>query len=105
MADIFISYSRKDRGFVLRLNQALQKREYDVWVDLEDIPPTADWMEEVRSGIEGSDAYVFVISPDSIASKVCQEELAHAVLLRMRGGRRGSTLWPPRRRAASAWWR
>ena len=79
MADIFISYSRKDREFVVRLNQALQKREYDVWVDLEDIPPTADWMEEVRSGIEGSDAYVLVISPDSIVSKVCQEELAHAV--------------------------
>jgi TIR domain len=63
VADLFISYSRKDREFVLRLNQALEKRDYDVWVDLEDIPPTADWMEEVRSGIEGADAYVFVISP------------------------------------------
>ena len=79
MADLFISYSRKDREFVLRLNQALEKRDYDVWVDLEDIPPTADWMEEVRSGIEGADAYVFVISPDSIVSKICRQELSHAV--------------------------
>lgn len=79
MADLFVSYSRKDREFVLRLNQALEKRDYDVWVDLEDIPPTANWMEEVRSGIERSDAYVFVISPDSVASRVCQQELSHAV--------------------------
>ena len=79
MADLFISYSRRDREFVVRLNAALEKRDYDVWVDLEDIPPTADWMEEIRTGIEGSDAYVFVISPDSIASKVCRQELDHAV--------------------------
>jgi TIR domain/WD domain, G-beta repeat len=79
MADVFISYSRRDSEFVSGLNEALEKRDYDVWVDLENIPPTAEWLAEVYSGIEGSDVFVFVISPDSIASKVCQQELAHAV--------------------------
>jgi hypothetical protein len=79
VADVFISYSRRDRDFVRGLNEALEKRDYDVWVDMEDIPPTAEWLAEVYSGIEGSNVFVFVISPDSIASKVCQQELAHAV--------------------------
>ena len=79
MADVFISYSRRDSEFVSGLNEALEKRDYDVWVDLENIPPTAEWLAEVYSGIEGSNVFVFVISPDSIASKVCQQELAHAV--------------------------
>src|SRR5215204_4785829 len=79
MADVFISYSRRDSEFVSGLNEALEKRDYDVWVDLENIPPTAEWLAEVYSGIENSNVFVFVISPDSIASKVCQQELAHAV--------------------------
>jgi hypothetical protein len=79
MADVFISYSRRDSEFVSGLNEALEKRDYDVWVDLENIPPTAEWLAEVYSGVENSNVFVFVISPDSIASKVCQQELAHAV--------------------------
>ena len=42
MAELFSSYSRKDEGFVLRLNRALEKRDYDAWVNLEDIRPTAE---------------------------------------------------------------
>jgi TIR domain len=48
-------------------------------VDLDDIPPSAEWLKEVFSGIEGSDTIVFVISPDSVRSDVCELELRHAV--------------------------
>ncbi len=79
MTDVFISYSRKDKDFVLALHQALVKRDRDTWVDWEDIPLTAKWLEELYTGIEHADAFAFVISPDSVASKVCKEELDHAV--------------------------
>lgn len=79
MADIFISYSRKDIEFVKRLDKALKAVERDVWLDWEDIPPTADWLTEIYTGIEGANTYVFVISPDSLASPVCAKELDHAV--------------------------
>ena len=79
MADLFISYSRKDREFVQRLNQALVARGRDVWVDLDDILPTEEWMKKICSGIEGANNFVFVISPDAIASKVCGQEVDHAV--------------------------
>jgi formylglycine-generating enzyme required for sulfatase activity len=75
MASIFISYSRKDIIFARRLKEELEKRELDVWVDLEDIPPTVDWMKEIQKNIEEADNFLFIISPDSITSKVCKEEL------------------------------
>jgi TIR domain/WD domain, G-beta repeat len=78
MADAFISYSRKDEGFVRELEEALKKRGKEVWVDVEDIPLAAEWRPEIYSGIEGAQTFLFVISPDSIASKECRRELDHA---------------------------
>ncbi|NET37713.1 MAG: TIR domain-containing protein [Cyanothece sp. SIO1E1] len=77
--DVFISYSRQDKTFVESLHQALEKTNHNVWVDWEDIPPTAEWRQEIYRGIEAADNFIFVISPNSIASRVCQEELAHAI--------------------------
>ncbi|HJU17059.1 MAG TPA: TIR domain-containing protein [Stellaceae bacterium] len=78
MADVFISYSRKDQEFVRRLHDALQSEGRSVWVDWEGIPLSAEWLREIYSAIEEADAFVFVISPHSAASRVCAEEVAHA---------------------------
>ena len=47
MADVFISYSRKDKEFVRSLHEALARHNRDTWVDWEDIPLTADWLKEI----------------------------------------------------------
>ena len=78
MSDVFISYSRVEGGFVRRLNDALSAADRDAWVDWEDIPPSAEWMDEIRRAIDAADIFIFVISPDSLASSVCQTELEHA---------------------------
>lgn len=80
MADVFISYSRRDKAFVQTLNQALEESKYDTWIDWQDIPLTADWWEEIKSGIEAAHTFIFVISPDSVSSNVCHQEIDHAVL-------------------------
>lgn len=72
---IFISYSRKDKLFVRKLNEAIDSAGIDAWVDWEGIPLSSDWMAEITSAIEGGDAFVFVISPDSLKSQICQNEL------------------------------
>ncbi|MCA2002789.1 MAG: TIR domain-containing protein, partial [Chloroflexi bacterium] len=72
---IFISYSRKNKRFARKLNEALDKSGIEAWVDWEGIPPSAEWMQEVAAAIQASDAFVFIISPDSLKSKVCMEEL------------------------------
>lgn len=78
MTDVFISYSRKDSDFMRRLHGALAARKRDIWVDWEDIPLTADWWREISSGIEAADTFLFIISPDSVRSEVCQKEIEHA---------------------------
>ncbi|NJL95457.1 MAG: toll/interleukin-1 receptor domain-containing protein [Anaerolineae bacterium] len=77
--EVFISYSRRDKEFVRTLDEALQVRGLDAWIDWEDIPPNADWMQEIKEGIEAADSMIFVISPDSLNSKVCCEEVEHAL--------------------------
>ena len=65
--DVFVSYSRADRERVVELTRALAARGKRAWVDLEDIPPSAEWMAEIRSAIESADDYLVVIrlpSPD-----------------------------------------
>lgn len=79
MTDVFISYSRKDKEFVRKLHTSLEEHERDAWVDWENIPLTADWLEEIKAGIESSDSFIYVISPDSVQSDVCGIELAHAL--------------------------
>ncbi|MEQ8674494.1 MAG: TIR domain-containing protein [Aggregatilineales bacterium] len=79
MPDIFLSYSRKDKEFAQKLVKSLADDGRDVWIDWEDIPVTADWLEEIYQGIRESNAFVFVISPDSVQSEVCGWELKYAL--------------------------
>jgi WD40 repeat protein len=79
-AKLFVSYSRKDRSFVERLSEALKAGGQDTWVDLKDILPSEDWLNAIRSAIEGADAFVFTVSPDSVdPTSVCVKEIDHAV--------------------------
>lgn len=78
MADVFISYSRKDRDFVKTLHGRLELAQRDVWVDWEDIAPSAQWLREIEQAIEAADTFVFVISPDSAVSKICLHEAEYA---------------------------
>ncbi len=77
-ARIFVSYSRKDSVAARKLINAFKEMKYDVWVDWEDIPPATRWMDQIEEGIEKSDAFIFFISPASIASEVCNIEINHA---------------------------
>jgi len=79
VGDVFISYSRHDKDFVVQLHDALQRTGRDIWVDWEGIPPSAEWMNEVHSAIESAEAILFVVSSHSAASHVCAQEVLHAV--------------------------
>lgn len=78
MADVFISYSRHDRDFVRKLHEHLQRAKRDVWVDWEDIPPSAEWLREIEQAIEAADTFIFVLTPDSLSSKTCSHEVEYA---------------------------
>ena len=78
MTSIFISYSRKDIAAARTLTEALKARQLDFWIDWEGIPPTVDWWQEIQKGIEEADIFLFLISPDSTRSKVCNQEIEYA---------------------------
>jgi WD40 repeat protein len=81
----FVCYAREDKDFAAgRLRAALIERGKTAWIDVEDILPGAKWRERVRRGIEACTAFVYVISPDSVASEHCREELEDAVALNKR---------------------
>jgi WD40 repeat protein len=84
VADVFVSYSRRDAEFVQRLARELELRGKDVWVDVGGIRDAEVFPEALRLAIQGSDGFVFVISPDSIGSRFCEQEVEHAVELNKR---------------------
>ena len=79
MASLFISYSRRDIEAARKLTKAFQGQELDFWIDWEGIPPTVDWWKEIEKGIEEADIFLFLLSPSSAGSRVCRQELEHAI--------------------------
>jgi WD40 repeat protein len=79
MAEVFISYSRKDKDFVRKLGDAFVEAKRDAWLDWKDIPLTSEWQQEIYSNIEAADNFLFIISPESVASANCRKEIDRAV--------------------------
>ena len=82
--EVFISYSRADSDFARQLNDALQLQGKTTWFDQESIPPGSDFQQEIYRGIEGSDNFLFIISPRSVNSPYCADEVEYAQKLNKR---------------------
>ncbi len=79
-SDVFISYKRLDKEFVKKVDTELRKRNYEVWVDWEDIPPgVTDFRLEIESGILSAETCVPILSPDYLESEYCVGELTSAI--------------------------
>lgn len=78
MGQIFVSYSRKDRGFVDDLVRDLSKRGLSCWIDREDISAGRSWRSEISEAISRCDTFLVVLSPESVASENVKRELAFA---------------------------
>lgn len=83
---VFISYSRKDGEFALRLHGLLKDAGFDAYLDVHDIAAGEDWKARLSALIEAADCVVYVMSPDSVGSEICawevnrSEELAKRLL-------------------------
>jgi hypothetical protein len=84
MAEMFISYAREDQGFARDLNAGLQILQRDTWIDWHSIPDSAEWRAEIFAAIESADNFLFIISPDSLRSLMCGQEVADVVANRNR---------------------
>jgi WD40 repeat protein len=80
MSGAFISYAREDQPFAQRLYDALFKagREPTWDQDHKAVPFSAPWRPEIATAIDNSDKFIFVISPESLDSEPCANELRRA---------------------------
>ena len=75
----FISYSRADSAFVVRLAKDLKAAGIDVWVDQLDIPKGTRWDDEIEAAVEKSSTFMVVLAPESMESQNVKDELSYAI--------------------------
>lgn len=72
---VFISYSRRDLDIAEDIVAALEAHGFAALIDRRDLPYGEEWQAELADFIRSSDTVLWLISPDSIASKWCHWEL------------------------------
>lgn len=79
----YVSYAREDLAFVQTIRDALSRSGRAlVWDrDQTTILPNRAWRDGIMADIRRSAKFVFVISPDSLESVICANELGYAVSL------------------------
>jgi WD40 repeat protein/tetratricopeptide (TPR) repeat protein len=82
--NVLISYSRRQVKFVDRLQAALRGRCIDAKVDRSDIEKGERVWPRIKQLIIEADTIIFVLSPDSIISPFCLEEVEFAETLNKR---------------------
>jgi len=72
---IFISYSRKDASVAKALRDSLLALKYEVFIDRENIEKGEEFWARIQQLITDSDVVLFVLSPSSVVSTVCAQEV------------------------------
>lgn len=75
----FISYSRTNSSFAVRLAKDLKSAGYDIWLDQLDIPTGARWDDEIEIALEACTTFMIVLSPESIQSQNVKDEIGFAI--------------------------
>ena len=76
---VFLSYSRDDEEFSLRLARSIKQLGIKIWVDQWDIPASADWERSIDDALAKCDRFLIVLSPASVNSEEVRSELRWAL--------------------------
>ena len=78
---LFISYRSSDSVKVDRIVnhlRSLQNSSYQIWQDKFGIFPGEDWWESIVNAIIDCNAFLFMVSRESVQSINCKAELSYA---------------------------
>ena len=75
----FLSYSRSDQEFALRLAADIRARGISLWIDQLDIRPSEHWDRAIEQAVRDSRGIVVVLSPRSVASDNVADEVSFAI--------------------------
>ena len=76
---IFASYARVDKPYCIRIIETLHA--HDVWYD-QRLYAGQDWWKEILRRLDWCEVFIYLLSPDSVASLYCRRELEIALRLK-----------------------
>lgn len=75
---VFVCYAHREREMVVDLVDWLRSQGFAVWFD-ENIEAGNRWSEDLARAVDGCAAFLFFMSPRSIASRYCLDEIHFAL--------------------------
>jgi len=75
--NIFMSYSRRELGFVDDLVSKLEDEKYNVWLDYRALIPGSPWNVQIEKGLTDADTVLLVVSKAALASEYVALEWRH----------------------------
>lgn len=75
MADVFISYSSKDKTKAQNLTAVLKEKEIDYWIDFEHLPKGAKYDDYITEAIAECGTVVVLLSRNSLESENVKNEV------------------------------
>lgn len=75
----FLSYSRSDQEFALRLAAFVRSHGISLWVDQLDIRPSEHWDRAIERAVTNCRGIVVILSPRSVASDNVADEISFAL--------------------------
>lgn len=78
---VFLSHSKKDRDFIVRIANDLRSSFVDVWYDEWEIPPGESFQKRIfEEGIPDSDLFFVYLTPNTAGSYWVEKELESGIL-------------------------
>ena len=75
----FLSYSRANKDFAIKLAKELKSEGFYIWLDQLDIPAGARWDREVEKALEECEIFMIILTQASINSENVLDEIGYAV--------------------------
>jgi len=76
---IYISYSREDKDFAVKLARDLKESGFAAWLDQLDIPPGARWDKEVEKALKDFSTFLVILTPASTSSQNVRDEIGYII--------------------------
>ncbi|CAH1232801.1 FAM65A [Branchiostoma lanceolatum] len=78
--DVMISYSHQDMDFMRKMRGSLEAAGISVWVDEQGLGAGVDFLNKIGHAIVEAKVFLSLLSPISVTSKYCKDELALAYI-------------------------
>ncbi|MEM7594849.1 MAG: TIR domain-containing protein, partial [Cyanobacteria bacterium P01_A01_bin.83] len=79
MTQVFLSAADPDNAIKQKIGKTLMRAGLTIWTNQTDIKTGTAFAQEIEKGIVRADNLVYLISPSTLRSSYCQQELAFAI--------------------------